>query len=110
MLDSAGGSTFTKLDSTVPTQTATVQAKPTNSVRLGFAYQPAGSEVGVTANQFKLYLNGNPVGVQAATTVPDDIALEINVMAAHKGTTANYLVVDYFNTIQSRVAGTGVSA
>jgi hypothetical protein len=49
-------------------------------------------------------------GVQAATTVPDDIALEINVMAAHKGTAANHLVVDYFNTIQSRVAGTGVSA
>ena len=56
MLDTAGGSAFTMLDSTIPTQTATVQAKPTNSVRLGFAYQPAGSEVGVTANQFKLYL------------------------------------------------------
>ena len=66
--------------------------------------------MGVTANQFKLYLNGNAVGVQAATTVPDDIALEINVMGAHKGTNANHLVVDYFNTIQSRVAGTGVSA
>jgi hypothetical protein len=43
-------------------------------------------KLGVTANQFKLYLNGNPVGVQAATTVPDDIALEINIMGAHKGT------------------------
>ena len=61
MLDTAGGSNFTMLDSTIPTQTATVQAKPTNSVRLGFVYQPAGSEIGVTANQFKLYLNGNPV-------------------------------------------------
>ena len=110
MLDTAGGSTFTMLDSTIATQTATVQAIPANSVRLGFQYQPAGSEIGVTANQFKLYLNGNAVGVQAATTVPDDIALEINVMAAHKGTAANHLVVDYFNTIQSRVAGTGVSA
>ena len=57
MLESSGGSTFAMLDSTVPKQTATVQAKPTNSVRLGFAYQPAGSEIGVTANQFKLYLN-----------------------------------------------------
>jgi hypothetical protein len=110
MLDTAGGSAFTMLDSTIPTQTATVQAKPTNSVRLGFAYQPAGSELGVTANQFKLYLNGNPVGVQAATTVPDDIALELNIMGAHKGTVANHLVCDYFNTFQSRVAGTGVSA
>ena len=110
MLDSAGGSTFTMLDSTIATQSATVQAIPANSVRLGFAYQPAGSEIGVTANQFKLYLNGNPVGVQAATTVPDDIALELNIMGAHKGTNANHLVVDYFNTFQSRVAGTGVSA
>ena len=110
MLSSAGGSNFTFVDSTIPTQTATVQAIPGNSVRLGFAYQPAGSEIGVTANQFKLYLNGNPVGVQAATTVPDDIALELNIMGAHKGTNANHLVVDYFNTFQSRVAGTGVSA
>jgi hypothetical protein len=62
------------------------------------------------ANQFKLYLNGNPIGTQAATTVPDDIALEMNIMCAHKGTVANHLVVDYFNTFQSRVAGTGVSA
>ena len=51
----ASGSTFTMLDSTIATQSATVQAIPANSVRLGFAYQPAGSEVGVTANQFKLY-------------------------------------------------------
>jgi len=110
MVSTAGGSNFTLEDSSVPTQTATVQAIPTNSVRLGFQYQPAGSELGVTANQFKLYLNGNAVGVQAATTVPDDIALEMNIMAAHKGTNANHLVVDYFNTIQSRIAGTGVSA
>ena len=48
-----------------------------------------------------MYLNGNPVGVQAATTVPDDIALELNIMGAHKGTNANHLVVDYFNTFQS---------
>jgi len=110
MLSSAGGSNFTFEDSTIPTQTATVQAIPGNSVRLGFQFQPAGSEVGVTANQFKLYLNGNPVGVQAATTVPDDIALEMNMMIAHKGTAANHLVVDYFNTFQSRVAASGVTA
>ena len=30
-----------------------------------------------------MYLNGNPVGVQAATTVPDDIALEMNIMGAN---------------------------
>ena len=92
----------TLLDSTLPTQTATQQVIPTNSVRLGFIYQPAGSEVGVTANQYKLFLNGNVVGTQAATTVPDDISLEINIMAAHKGTVANHLVVDYFNTVQAR--------
>jgi hypothetical protein len=63
-----------------------------------------------TTIQFKLYLNGNLVGVQAATTVPDDIALEMNMMIAHKGTNANHLVVDYFNTFQSRVAASGVSA
>ena len=49
MLDTSGGSTFTMLDSTIATQTATVQAIPANSVRLGFQYQPAGSETGVTA-------------------------------------------------------------
>ena len=38
MLDTAGGSTFTMLDSTIATQTATVQAIPANSVRLGFQY------------------------------------------------------------------------
>ena len=93
---------ITLLDSTLPTQTATVQQIPTNSVRLGFVFEPAGSEVGVTANQFKIYMNGNIVGTQAATIVPDDISLEINIMAAHKGTVANHLVVDYFNTVQAR--------
>ena len=77
---------------------------------LGKKLGAAGSELGVTANQYKLYLNGNPVGTQAATTVPDDIALEMNIMIAHKGTNANHLVTDYFNTFQSRVAATGVSA
>ena len=102
MLDTAGGSTFTMLDSTIATQTATVQAIPANSVRLGFQYQPAGSEVGVTANQFKLYLNGNPIGTQAATTVPDDVALEMNMFIDSKGTVANHLAIDWFQTIQQR--------
>ncbi len=75
MTDSSGGSTYTFQDSTVPTQTATVQAIPTNSVRLGFHFMPAGTELGQTSNQFKLYLDGKKVGTQAATTVPDDIAL-----------------------------------
>ena len=100
----------TLLDSTLPTQTATQQVIPTNSVRLGFVFEPAGTDSGQTVGQYKIYMNGNIVGTQSATTVPDDLALEINIMAAHKGTAANHLVVDYFNTIQSRVAGTGVSA
>ena len=101
---------ITLLDSTLPTQTATQQVIPTNSVRLGFVFEPAGTDSGQTVGQYKIYMNGNIVGTQSATTVPDDLALEINIMAAHKGTAANHLVVDYFNTIQSRVAGTGVSA
>ena len=55
-------------------------------------------------------MNGNIVGTQSATTVPDDTALEINIMAAHKGTAANHLVVDYFNTVQARISGTSVTA
>jgi hypothetical protein len=102
MTDTAGGGTFAMLDSTIPTQTATVFAQPTNSVRLGFHYQPAGSETGVTANQYKLYLNGNKVGTQLATTNPDDIALEMNMFIDSKGTTANHLAIDWFQTIQQR--------
>jgi len=102
MLDTAGGSTFTMLDSTIATQTATVQAIPANSVRLGFQYQPAGSELGVTANQFKLYFNGNPVGTQAATTVPDDISLAPTMMLTFKGTENGEIDVDYFQAVQQR--------
>ena len=100
----------TLLDSTLPTQTATQQVIPTNSVRLGFVFEPAGTDSGQTVGQFKIYMNGNIVGTQSATTVPDDLALEMNIMCAHKGTTANHLVVDYFNTVQSRVSGTSVTA
>ena len=102
MTDTAGGSTFAMLDSTVPTQTATVFAQPTNSVRLGFHYQPAGTELGQTANQYKLYLDGKKVGTQAATTVPDDVALEMNMFIDSKGTAANHLAIDWFQTIQQR--------
>ena len=101
---------ITLLDSTLPTQTATQQVIPTNSVRLGFVFEPAGTDSGQTVGQYKIYMNGNIVGTQSATTVPDDLALEMNIMCAHKGTAANHLVVDYFNTVQSRVSGTSVTA
>ena len=102
MTDTSGGSTFAMLDSTVPTQTATVFAQPTNSVRLGFHFQPAGTELGQTSAQYKLYLDGNKVGTQTATTVPDDVALEMNMFIDSKGTTANHLAIDWFQTIQQR--------
>ena len=102
MKDSAAGSTFAMLDSTVPTQTATTFAQPTNSVRLGFHFQPAGTELGQTSAQYKLYLDGNKVGTQTATTVPDDVALEMNMFIDSKGTTANHLAIDWFQTIQQR--------
>ncbi len=102
MTDSSGGSTYTFQDSTVPTQTATVQAIPTNSVRLGFHFMPAGTELGQTSNQFKLYLDGKKVGTQAATTVPDDIALELKIFTESKGTNANHLATDWVQTILER--------
>tara|TARA_R100001509_G_scaffold113882_1_gene69053 strand:- start:516 stop:1313 length:798 start_codon:yes stop_codon:yes gene_type:complete len=102
MLSSAGGSNFTLEDSTIATQTATVLAQPSNSVRLGFAFQPAGTELGQTSAQYKLYLNGNIVGTQAATTVPDDIALELKVFLENKGTNANDIYTDYIISAQQR--------
>ena len=102
MLDSAGGSTYAMADSTVPTQTATVFAMPTNSVTLGFLFQPAGTELSQTADQYKLFLDGNCVGTQAATTVPDDIALELKVFVESSGTNANHLVTDWIKTVQQR--------
>jgi len=102
MTDTAGGSTFAMLDSTVPTQTATQFEIPSNSVRLGFHFQPAGTELGQSSAQYKLYLDGKKVGTQAATTVPDDIALELKIFIENKGTTANQLATDWVQTIQQR--------
>ena len=39
-------------------QTATQQVIPTNSVRLGFVFEPAGTDSGQTVGQFKIYMNG----------------------------------------------------
>ena len=102
MTDNAGGSTFAMLDSTVPTQTATQFEIPSNSVRLGFHFQPAGTELGQTSAQYKLYLDGKKVGTQTASTVPDDIALELKIFIENKGTTANQLATDWVQTIQQR--------
>ena len=102
MTDTAGGSTFAMLDSTVPTQTATQFEIPSNSVRLGFHFQPACTELGQTSAQYKLYLDGKKVGTQAATTVPDDIALELKIFLENKGTNANQLATDWVQTIQQR--------
>ena len=102
MKDSAAGSTFTMLDSTVPTQTATVFAQPTNSVRLGFAFQPAGTELSQTSAQYKLFLDGKCVGTQTASTVPDNVALEMNLFIDSKGTVANHLAVDWVKIVQQR--------
>jgi len=95
------GSTFAMLDSTVATQDATTFEMPSNSVRLGFMFQPVGSH-GNTAVQFQLFINGTVSGTQAATTVPDDIALELNIFLENKGTVANDLNTDYVQTIQQR--------
>ena len=96
------GSTFTMLDSTVATQDATTFEMPSNSVRLGFLFQPLGSERGQTALQYKLFINGTVSGVQAATTVPDDIALELKAFVESSGTNANHLATDYIQTVQQR--------
>ena len=96
------GSTFVQLDSTVTTQSATAYNMPDNNVRLGFLYQPAGSEPTVTANQFTLYINGTVSGVQAATTVPDDLLMEMKMMYESKGVVTNDLYVDYVQTVQQR--------
>ena len=102
MLDSAGGSTYTFEDSSIATQSATVLAVPSNPVRLGFLFQPVGSAPGVTAVQYQLFLDGKSVGTQAATTVPDDLEIGLNIMIAHKGTVANDFNVDYVQTVQQR--------
>jgi hypothetical protein len=75
---------------------------PNNSVRLGFLFQPAGSELGVTADQYTIFINGTVSGVQLATTIPDDLPMELKAFTESKGTTANDLYVDYVQTIQQR--------
>ena len=90
------------LDSTVATQDATTFEMPSNSVRLGFLFQPAGSDPTVTANQYTLFINGTVSGTQLATTVPDDIALEIKLFVESSGTNANHLATDYIQTVQQR--------
>ena len=102
MLDSAGGSTYTFEDSSIATQSATVLAVPSNPVRLGFLFQPVGSAPGVTAVQYQLFLDGKSVGTQAATTVPDDLLMELKMMYESKGTVTNDLYVDYVQTVQQR--------
>jgi len=102
MVDTAGGSTYTFADSSIATQSATVLAVPSAPVRLGFLFQPAGTEKGQTAVQYKLFLDGKCVGTQAATTVPDDLLMELNIHTESKGTVANDLYVDYVQTVQQR--------
>ena len=102
MLDSAAGSTYTFADSTVTTQSATAYNMPDNNVRLGFLFQPAGTELSQTADQYKLFLDGNIVGTQAATTVPDDLLMEMKIMSESKGTVTNDLYVDYVQSFQQR--------
>jgi len=96
------GSTYTFADSTVATQSATAYGMPDNNVRLGFLFQPLGSERGQTALQYKIFVNGNIVGTQAATTVPDDLLMELKAFTESKGTTANDIFIDYIQTVQQR--------
>ena len=102
MLDSAGGSNYTFADSTVTTQSATAYNMPDNAVRLGFLFQPIGSAPGVTAVQYQLFLDGKSVGTQAATTVPDDLLMELKIMSESKGTNTNDLYTDYVQSVQQR--------
>jgi hypothetical protein len=102
MVDTSGGSTYTFADSTVATQDATTYGMPDNNVRLGFLFQPVGSAPGVTAVQYQLFLDGKSVGAQAATTVPDDLLMELKALTESKGTTANDIFIDYIQTVQQR--------
>ena len=102
MLDSAGGSTYTFADSSITAQSATAYNMPDNAVRLGFLFQPIGSAPGVTAVQYQLFLDGKSVGTQAATTVPDDLLMELKIMSESKGTNTNDLYTDYVQTVQQR--------
>jgi len=102
MVSTAGGSDYTFADSTVTTQSATAYNMPDNAVRLGFLFQPIGSAPGVTAVQFQLFLDGKSVGTQAATTVPDDLLMEMKIMYESKDVNTNDLYTDYVQTVQQR--------
>ena len=102
MLDTAGGSNYTFADSSITAQSATAYNMPDNDVRLGFLFQPVGSAPGVTAVQYQLFLDGKSVGTQAATTVPDDLLMELKIMSESKGTSTNDLYTDYVQTVQQR--------
>ena len=94
MLDSAGGSTYTFARFNYSnTRVQLLLNARSNSVRLGFLFQPIGSAPGVTAVQYQLFLDGKSVGTQAATTVPDDIALWLLSFVESKGTIANDLAM-----------------
>jgi len=101
MVSTAGGSDYTLEDSSITTQSATAYNMPDNAVRLGFLFQPVGSH-GNTAVQFQLFLDGKNVGSQAATTVPDDLLMELKMMTESKDVQANDLYVDYVQTVQQR--------
>ena len=104
VLDAPGGSAIVFADSTVATQTATVAQIPSNSVRLGFRFIPAGQE-GVTTGTFRIYYNGNPVqDVTTLTNVPDDIGLGVQLGTNTKGTTTTNLMVDYVKVLGERVS------
>ena len=104
VLSAPGGSAITFADSTVATQSATVGQIPSNSVRLGFRFIPAGQE-GVTTGTFRVYYNGNPVLDQTTlTNVPDDIGLGVQLGTNTKGTTTTNLMVDYVKVLGERVS------
>ena len=103
VLDAPGGSAITFADSTVATQTATVGQIPSNSVRLGFRFIPAGQE-GLTTGTFRIYYNGNPVqDVTTLTNVPDNIGLGPCAGTNTKGSTTTNLMVDYIKVLGERV-------
>ena len=100
---SPGGSDLTFSDSTVATQSATAAQIPSNTVRVGFRFIPAGQEGVGTTGVYRVYYNGNPIYDQSATTVPDDIGLAVSMGTNTKGTTTTNLMVDYVKVVTERV-------
>ena len=87
----------------VATQSATAAQIPSNTVRVGFRFIPAGQEGVGTTGVYRVYYNGNPIFDQSATTVPDDIGLAISMGTNTKGTTTTNLMVDYVKVVTERV-------